>query len=81
MTEEQLREIVLRTLGNIAPDVDLESVEPNVPFRDQFDFDSMDCLNFVTALHKECNIDIPEKDYPKLATLEGCIAYLQARQS
>lgn len=81
MTEEQIREIVLRTLGDIAPDVDLKSVEPDVPFRDQFDFDSMDCLNFATALHKEFNIEIPEKDYPELATVEGCIAYLQARQS
>jgi acyl carrier protein len=38
--------------------------------------DSMDFLNFVIALHKEFKTEIPEKDYPKLTTLDGCVAYL-----
>jgi hypothetical protein len=31
------------------------------------------------GLHKELGIDIPEKDYPQLATLDSCIAYLRVR--
>ncbi len=38
---------------------------------------SMDFLNFIVALHERTRIDIPEVDYPKLATLEGAIAYLR----
>jgi acyl carrier protein len=38
----------------------------------------MDFLNFVVALHKQLGVDIPEKDYAKLATLEGCVGYLAA---
>ncbi|MBZ5703592.1 MAG: hypothetical protein LAN84_17305, partial [Acidobacteriia bacterium] len=46
--------------------------------RDQLDIDSMDLLNFVIALHQELHVEIPEADYPKLATLQGCVDYLFA---
>ena len=42
------------------------------------DIDSMDFLNFITAIHKRLGIDIPEIDYPKLITLNGAVAYLTA---
>ena len=77
MTEAQLQATILKLLGTIAPDVELDSVNPEVPFRDQFDFDSMDFLNFAIALHKEFKVDIPEADYSRLATLNSCVGYLQ----
>jgi acyl carrier protein len=36
----------------------------------------MDFLNFIIALHKSLNIEIPESDYPELETLNGAVAYL-----
>jgi acyl carrier protein len=69
----------LRILGTIAPEADLGAVRPDVSFRDQLDLDSMDFLNFVLALHKEFGVEIPEADYPKYATLNGCIAQLTGR--
>ena len=77
MTDAQLQATVLKLLGTIAPDVELDSVNPEVPFRDQFDFDSMDFLNFAIALHKAFKVDIPEADYARLGTLKGCVGYLQ----
>jgi acyl carrier protein len=56
----------------------LVAVAPDVPFRDQLDLDSMDYLNFVIALHAALGVEIPEADYPKLATLEACVDYLAA---
>jgi acyl carrier protein len=47
-----------------------------VSFRDQLDIDSMDFLNFVIAVHEALHVEIPEADYPKLITLNGCVAYL-----
>ena len=76
MTPEAARNTVLRILGAIAPEADLASIDPNVGFRDQLDLDSMDFLNFVIALHKQTQVEIPEKDYPQLGTLHGCVAYL-----
>jgi acyl carrier protein len=78
MTKEEIKAIVLRVLGQIAPEADLAQFKPNLRIRDQLDIDSMDLLNFVVGLHKELHIEIPEADYPKLATLDGCVNYLAA---
>jgi acyl carrier protein len=79
MTKDKAKEIVVHVLGQIAPEADMSLLKPNLRLRDQLDIDSMDLLNFVIGLHKELGVDIPESDYPKLATLEGCIDYLAAR--
>jgi acyl carrier protein len=76
MTRDGIRATVLRTLGEIAPEADLSTLKSDVSFRDQLDVDSMDLLNFVIALHAALHVDIPEVDYPKLATLDGCVDYL-----
>ncbi len=79
MTREQIKEIIFRVLGEIAPEADLAYIKPDVSFRDQLDIDSMDFLNFVVAIHKETEIDIPEIDYPKLLSLNGCLDYLASK--
>ena len=76
MTRDEIEATVLRALGEIAPEADLGSIKPDVAFRDQLDLDSMDMLNFVITLHAALGVEIPEADYPKLATLEGCIEYV-----
>jgi len=78
VTDGELRETVLRVLGEIAPEADPTTLKPDVSFRDQLDIDSMDFLNFAIALHEELGVEIPEADYPKLATLDGCVEYLAA---
>ena len=40
--------------------------------------DSMDVLNLVVAIHDELGVDIPEADYGKIDTLDGCLDYLAA---
>ncbi|MBI4003004.1 MAG: acyl carrier protein [Nitrospira defluvii] len=75
------RNLVLRLLNDIAPEADLTSLRPDLSFRDQLDLDSMDFLNFVVALHKEFQIEIPESDYPQYMTLNGCLAQLSAPRS
>jgi acyl carrier protein len=79
--QNTVRQTVLRILGDIAPEADLTVLRSDISFRDQLDIDSMDFLNFVLALHKEFGVEIPEADYPKYATLNGCIAQLSADQS
>jgi len=79
MTDDQLKDLVTQALFDIAPDLEGEAIDPAESFRDQFEIDSMDLLNFVIKLHEKTGVDIPEKDYPQLATLSGCITYLKAR--
>jgi acyl carrier protein len=79
MTPTEIREAVFRVLGAIAPEFESDQIRPELDLRDQLDLDSMDFLNFVIGVHKELHVEIPEADYPKLGTLNGCIAYLSAR--
>jgi acyl carrier protein len=76
MTQDEIRSAIYRALTGVAPEADPETLQLNVPLRDQLDIDSMDFLNFVIALHQTFRIEIPERDYPQLATLQGCIDYL-----
>jgi acyl carrier protein len=77
MNADEIRRTVLRLLGNIAPEADPEQLKPNVSFRDQLDVDSMDLLNFMIALHKAFGVDVPERDYARLMTLDDCVDYLE----
>jgi acyl carrier protein len=79
MNRDQLAARVLALVTGIAPDVDAASVIPGIDFRDQFDFDSMDTLNFAIALHRDLGVDVPEADYSRLASLDKCVAYLAER--
>lgn len=79
MNPEQARETVFTVLRQITPEADLAELEPDVEFREQLDIDSMDFLNFVVGIHERTGIDVPEEDYPLLATLDGCVAYLVQR--
>ncbi|HMA80268.1 MAG TPA: acyl carrier protein, partial [Candidatus Binatia bacterium] len=58
---------------------DLDAIDPAKDLRDQIDIDSVDFLNFVIGLHKELNVEIPDTDVSKLATLNGCVSYLRAK--
>jgi acyl carrier protein len=79
MSDIDIQKIVQEELSNIAPEMDLAAVEPSADLREAIDIDSMDFLNFVTAVHHRTGIDIPEIDYPKLVTLKGIFAYLDAK--
>lgn len=79
MTEEQIRKLIFETLGGIAPEADFDLLDDDEELREALDIDSMDFLNFITALHESTGVDIPEEDYPKLATLRDLVAYLRSR--
>jgi acyl carrier protein len=74
-----VRAIVEEALGNIAPEMDIGAIDPSADLREALDIDSMDFLNFVTAMHQRLGVDVPEIDYPKLATLDGAVAYFEAK--
>lgn len=75
MTDDP-RTLLAQLLRRIAPEVDLDEVDPDAPLQESMDLDSMDFLNLVTALHETTGIDVPERDYPALGTVTGFIAYV-----
>ena len=78
MTDIDIRKMVEEELNNIAPEVDMAKIDPASDLREAIDIDSMDFLNFITAIHHRLGVDIPEIDYPKLVTLAGAITYIEA---
>jgi len=64
---------VLRSVVHNAP----AALDAEVLFRDQFEMDSLDFLNFVLALEKEHGVKIPEVRYPRCASLAGAAAVLK----
>ena len=79
MSDIDIRKVVLEELGNIAPEIDFATVDPAADLREAIDIDSMDFLNFITAIHHRLGVDIPEIDYSKLVTLDGAVEYIKAK--
>lgn len=79
MTADDIRAVLVEELGNIAPEADLGALDEKADLRESLDIDSMDFLNWVTAIHARLGTDIPERDYPKLATLTAAVGYLASK--
>jgi len=79
MTIEEIKNVILDIIQDIDDEADLENLKPDEALRDQLDLDSMDFLDIVMELRKRYKIQIPEADYPELATLQSCINYLMPR--
>jgi acyl carrier protein len=76
MTREQLRDVVLHLLREIVPEADLRTLSRDDHLCDALQLDALDFLSFVIAVHETLGVDVPESDYPQLATLGGCVDYL-----
>jgi acyl carrier protein len=76
MTTEEVRQVVLDIIADIAPDEDLGTLKDEVSLREQIDLDSMDFLDIVMELRKRHKVEVPAEDYPKLATMASCVTYL-----
>lgn len=81
MGDEAIRERVVDVFRRVVPEATGEEIDPEVAFRDQYEIDSLDYLNFVLSLEKELELPIPETDYPRLGSLSGAVAYLRSRRA
>lgn len=81
MTEAEISKAFIEELVKVAPDIDPGDVGPDDHLQDDLEIDSMDFLNLVSALHKRLKVDIPEKDYPRIATLAQAVKYLAERMA
>ena len=80
-TEQELRALVISVLTDVAPEIDPAAIDPDAELVEQLDIDSMDFLNVIVAINERTGIDVPERDYPKLSTLNDAVSYLaQARE-
>jgi acyl carrier protein len=78
MNESELKKVLTDALAQVAPGADVDSLEMDDNVQEALDIDSFDRLNFFISLHDSLGIDIPEKDYGRLNTLNEVIHYILA---
>jgi acyl carrier protein len=76
LSNEEVRSKVLDIIADIALDDDVTNLQDEVALREQLDLDSMDFLDIVMELKKRHKIEVPQEDYPRLASMQSCVDYL-----
>ena len=79
MTSDEIKDVILEIIQDIDEDAEMTDIKADQPLRDQLDLDSMDFLDIVMELRKRYKLQVPEADYPELATLDSCAKYLEPR--
>ena len=79
MTRDEIKGVILEIIEDIDEEADFANLDADAPLRDQLDLDSMDFLDIVMELRNRYNLQIPEEEYPQLATLASCVNYLEPK--
>jgi acyl carrier protein len=79
MTRDEIKDVILEIIADIDEEADFDNLDADAPLRDQLDLDSMDFLDIVMELRKRYKLQIPEEEYPQLATLGSCVNYLEPK--
>ena len=75
MTRPEILGALIDLPPEINPHVDWKAFGPEESLRGTLQ--SMDFLDVVMDLRKRYKVVVPEADYGKLATLKGCVDYLE----
>jgi acyl carrier protein len=78
MKEQDALAAVHRAIGQVAPDVEPEDLEGEARLRQDLELDSLDFLRLVQVIATATGVDIPESDYPQVATVQGLTNYVAA---
>jgi acyl carrier protein len=76
MVKKEIEELLIEIIQDILPDEDCSNLDLNLRLREQLGLDSMDFLDIVMELRKKYGIEVPETDYPHLATINSSVDYL-----
>jgi acyl carrier protein len=78
MSDDRIEAALRQELHKIAPDMEVDDIDPDGDLREEFDIDSMDFLNLVSALSKSLALPMPEEDYDQMGSYNAMLAYLKA---
>ena len=74
--EEKVKEIIVDQLG-----VDENQVKSEASFIDDLGADSLDTVELVMALEEEFDIEIPDEDAEKIASVQNAVDYIKGQTS
>jgi len=72
-TFNQLKGLIVELL-----EVDESEVVPEASFADDFNADSLDIIELITAVEDTFKIEIPDEDAEKLQTVQDALDYIEA---
>ena len=72
MVEEKVTQIIVDQLG-----VESSEVVPEASFVDDLGADSLDQVELIMAFEEDFDLEIPDDDAGKIATVQDAIAYIQ----
>jgi acyl carrier protein len=73
-TFDELKKLIVEML-----EVDEAEIVPEASFADDFNADSLDFIELITAVEDTFGIEIPDEDAEKLQTVQDAIDYIEAR--
>lgn len=74
-----MKETLAKLLEQIAPEIDLDDLEPDENFREALDLDSFDFLRLMESIEKELGITVAESEYVNFSTLESALDFLREK--
>jgi acyl carrier protein len=73
-TFEQLKGLIVELL-----EVDESKIVPDASFADDFNADSLDFIELITAVEDTFKIEIPDEDAENLQTVQDAIDYIESK--
>jgi len=73
-TFEQLKKLIVELL-----EVDESKIVPEASFADDFDADSLDFIELITAVEDTFKIEITDEDAENLQTVQDAIDYIESK--
>ena len=78
MNESELKQLIIGVINTSVPGIDASILEGDDEIGPTLDIDSFDQLQIQGGLNEKLGVEIPEKVYAKLKTLNQLIAHFSA---
>ncbi|MBL6988256.1 MAG: acyl carrier protein [Bacteriovoracaceae bacterium] len=75
MEREEIKQILVNIISQVAVDEDTSNLQDDVPIREQLELDSMDFLDIILSLKKKHSLEIPKEDFDRIKTINGFVDY------
>lgn len=76
MSTTDINAVIKKHLHQVAPEADLEALNPDDDLGKALDIDSMDFYTMMVTISDELKVDIPEEEYTKLRSINKINQFL-----
>lgn len=76
MSGQDIQGTIKRHLHRVAPEADLDKLNPDDDLGRALDLDSMDFYTIMVQISEELSIDIPEEEYGNLRSLHSISRFI-----